>query len=194
MSEFDGFVRRFHVEIEDVSGDEPRRRVAVAAIVQNPWIGRGVVADLQPQVRRLCPPLGRELMQRTLVAHAGGPIEAFGKAVVVGATGEPEHGAALIHTPFLSDVIRHAVGGTSVISSTEAHGYGDTAIAVPLCHVTSANTRSHYQGFEIAVPGAPAPDEIVVVIATSSGRRIRARIGDRTTDPRFDPSPWSAAA
>ncbi|WP_200938278.1 amino acid synthesis family protein [Aeromicrobium sp. Root472D3] len=190
-------MRQFHTLVEETVTEGgvtlPRvvRRVVVAAVVTNPWAGRAHVDDLSTFVRQSCPALARDVMARILPHHAGDDrVEAFGKAVVVGLAGEVEHGAALVHNPFFSDVVRSAVAGTSVIASTEARGEAGTTVHVPLCHVTSASTRSHYQGCAVSVPDAPHPDEIVVVVATSSAGRPMPRIGDRLTDPPFDPTPW----
>lgn len=163
-------------------------RVAAAAAVANPWVGRDV-DDLTTDVRAFAPPLAQTMMRRALDA-LGGPVEAFGKAVVVGLAGETEHGDALVHNPFFSNVVRLGAAGTSVISSTETRGPAGTTVAVPLCHVTAASTRSHYQGMAVRVSDAPHDDEILVVVALASGGRLHARIGDRTTDPDFDPTPW----
>lgn len=188
-------VRRFHVVVEDVEREggqavpAPVRRVAATAVVRNPWAGAPFTPDLSPVVRAGCPALARDLLARILPLHEAG-VEAFGKAVVVGAAGEVEHGAALVHNPFFSDVVRDNLGGTSVIASTEARAGAGATIHVPLVHVTAATTRSHYQGMPVTVPDAPWPDEILVVVATSSGGRPLARIGDRRTDPPFDPEPW----
>lgn len=163
-------------------------RVAVAAAIRNPWVGRDV-DDLTTEVRVLAPPLAQTMMRRALYA-LGGPVEAFGKAVVVGLAGETEHGDALVHNPFFSNVVRLGAAGTSVIASTETRGPAGTSLAVPLCHVTAASTRSHYQGMAVRVPDAPHDDEILVVVALAGGGRLHSRIGDRTTDPDFDPTPW----
>lgn len=190
-------IRRIHTLVEDVftedavTLDQPVRRVAAVAIVTNPWIGQPHVEDLAPVVQQNCPALSHALMARILPHYTGDDrVEAFGKAVLVGLAGEIEHGAALVHNPFFSDVVRDNVAGTSVIASTEARGEAGTTVHVPLCHVTAASTRTHYQGFAVTVPDGPHPDEIAIIVGTSSAGRPLPRIGDRRTDPPFDPSPW----
>ncbi len=42
--------------------------------------------------------------------------------------------------------------------------------------------RSHYLTLQFAIPDAPAADEIVIVIAGSTGGRPHHRIGDRYQD------------
>ncbi|MFJ2812922.1 amino acid synthesis family protein [Streptomyces sp. NPDC091279] len=162
----------------------PVRRVAVAAVVRNPWAGRGFVTDLQPEVEALAPELARLLTGR-LIETLGGVerIEAFGKAAVVGLDGEVEHGGALIHTPYFGNVLRELTEGTSIIVFSDDRLPAGEPLTVPLWHKTAAATRSHYQTVQIRVPDAPRPDELVVIAGAASGPRPHARIGDRRTDP-----------
>jgi hypothetical protein len=162
----------------------PVRRAAAAAVIRNPWAGRGFVADLQPEVEAIAPGLARLLTDRVSEALGGVErIESFGKAAIVGLDGEIEHGGALIHTPFFGNVFRELTEGTSIIVFSDDRLPAGEPLTVPLWHKTAAATRSHYQTCHIRVPDAPRPDEIVVVAAGASGPRPNARIGDRTTDP-----------
>lgn len=162
----------------------PVRRVAVAAVIENPWAGRGFVADLQPEVENIAPGIGRLLTDR-LIETLGGVdrVEAFGKAAIVGLDGEIEHGGALIHTPYFGNVLRELTDGTSIIVFSDDRLSAGEPLTVPVWHKTAAATRSHYQTVQIRVPDAPRPDEIVVVAAAASGPRPNARIGDRRQDP-----------
>jgi hypothetical protein len=162
----------------------PVRRVAAAAVVRNPWAGRGFVADLQPEVEELAPELAQILTGR-LIDTLGGVdrVEAFGKAAVVGLNGEIEHGGALIHTPYFGNVLRELTEGTSIIVFSDDRLPAGEPLTVPLWHKTAAATRSHYQTVQIRIPDGPRPDELVVIAAASSGPRPNARIGDRRTDP-----------
>ncbi|MFM9608167.1 amino acid synthesis family protein [Streptomyces niveiscabiei] len=162
----------------------PVRRVAAAAVIRNPWAGRGFVADLQPEVEEIAPGLAQLLTGRLIEALGGVEhVEAFGKAAVVGLDGEIEHGGALIHTPYFGNVLRELTEGTSVIVFSDDRLPAGEPLTVPLWHKTAATTRSHYQTVQIRIPDAPRPDELVVVAAASSGPRPNARIGDRRTDP-----------
>jgi hypothetical protein len=42
--------------------------IGVAAVVRNPWAGRGFIADLSPGTQRMAPVLGKLLTDR-LIAH-----------------------------------------------------------------------------------------------------------------------------
>jgi hypothetical protein len=161
----------------------PVRRAAAVAVLANPWSGRAAGADLAPEVAALAPALAHALADRLLDA-LGSPeqVQAFGKAAIVGTDGELEHGAALIHTPYFGDVLRHRVDGSSVIVFSDQRAPAGTALTVPLWHKEHSTTRSHYQTVTVRVPDAPRPSEIAVIAAASDGPRPNARIGDRRTD------------
>lgn len=183
-------IRRTFTVTEDVRAelghpvDHPVRRAAAAAVIANPWSGRGVVADLVSDAAPTATALAHELTSRLLAALGGAHrLASFGKAAIVGLDGEGEHGAALIHTPYFGNIFRELVGGTSIIAFSDDRGPAGTALAVPVWHKTANATRSHYQTVPVRIPGAPRADEIVVVAAATDGPRPNARIGDRTTDP-----------
>ncbi len=182
-------IRRVVTRLEEIRAEPgvgacpPVRRVAAAAVIQNPWAGRGRVDDLAAEVEAVAPGLAVALTDRVSAILGGAAaVEAFGKAAIVGTDGEIEHGAALIHTPWFGDIVRAAFGGTSIIVFADTRGPAGTPIVVPIWHTTAAATRSHYATVEIAIADAPRPDEIVVVCAAADGGRPLARIGDRTTD------------
>jgi hypothetical protein len=182
-------IRRIVTVVEEISAEpgaganEPVRRAAAAAVIENPWTGRGRVDDLGAEVERIAPAVAVALTDRLAEALGGADqIEAFGKAAIVGTDGEIEHGAALIHTPWFGDVVRQALDGTSIIVFSDTRGPAGTALVVPVWHKTAAATRSHYQTVEIRIADAPRPGEIVLVCAAATGGRPQARIGDRTTD------------
>ena len=61
----------------------PLRIFGVAAIVKNPWAGRGYVEDLKPEIRAFGPILGKELTDHIVKLAGGGDrIEAYGKAAM----------------------------------------------------------------------------------------------------------------
>ncbi|MEV7085676.1 amino acid synthesis family protein [Streptomyces sp. NPDC093085] len=173
----------------------PVRRVTAAAVIRNPWAGRGVVEDLQPEVEAVAPGLAQLLTGRIVRALGGVErVESFGKAAVVGLDGEIEHGGALIHTPYFGNVLRELVEGTSIIVFSDDRLPAGEPLTVPLWHKNAAATRSHYQTAHIRVPDAPRPDEIVVVAGGASGPRPNARIGDRRSDPVIRLADLAAAA
>lgn len=153
--------------------DKPLRRGAIAAVVKNPFAGR-YEPDIMPYMEKL-KPLGIEMSQR-LIAAIGGHVEAYGKGTIVGAAGELEHGA-LWHVPG-GYAMREVLGGAKAIvpSSTKMGGMG-ARIDIPLHHLNAAYVRSHFDAYEIGVTDGPKADEIVYILAMSSGGRPHYRVG-----------------
>ncbi len=161
--------------------------VSAAAIVTNPWAGRGFVEDLQPAVLAIAPQLA-DILVPAAIEQIGGrdKVEAYGKAAVVGTNGEVEHGSALIHTLRFGNILRDAAGGTSFLPFTNTRGGPGCLISVPMKHKIMENegARSHFLTAAFSVADAPGPDEIVVAIALATGGRPHHRIGDRYKDMR----------
>lgn len=159
-------------------------RVTVAAVVSNPWAGTGPDTDLSTLTEQLAPQLARVLTDRLLESLGGAEqVEAFGKAAIVGTAGEIEHGSALIHTPYFGNLVREFLEGSSILCFTDDRAEAGQSVVVPMWHKTHAATRSHYQSITTRVNDGPRADEIVVVVAGSTGPRPHSRIGDRATDP-----------
>jgi len=155
----------------------------VAAVIANPWAGQGFVEDLRPVILDLAPKLGEVLVPRLVDLCGGGDaVEAYGKAAMVGTSGEVEHASAFIHTLRFGNVFREAVGGTAYLSFTNTRGGPGTTLSIPMMHKVDAGWRSHYLTLEMQVQDAPAPDEMLVAIGASTGGRPHHRIGNRYTD------------
>ena len=163
--------------------DKPLALFAAAAVVTNPWAGRGFVEDLSPEIRAAGPILGEKLTASIIaMTGSGQAIEAYGKAAVVGTSGEVEHASALIHTLHFGNIYRNAVQAKSYLSFTNTRGPANSAIMVPLMHKNDAGMRSHYLTIQFSISDAPADNEIVVVLGASIGGRPHHRIGDRYQD------------
>jgi hypothetical protein len=46
-----------------------------------------------------------------------------------------------------------------------------------MTQINAAYVRSHFDAIEMCVPGAPAADELVYILAMSTGPRVHARVG-----------------
>ncbi|MFT9114918.1 MAG: amino acid synthesis family protein [Acetobacter malorum] len=183
------FLRKIVSYQEDtfMEGDKkapiPLRMFAVAAILRNPWVGRGFVEDLKPEIHAIAPILGETLTTRITEMTGGGDrIEGYGKAAVVGTSGEIEHASALIHTLRFGNFYRRAVNAKSYLAFTNTRGGPDAPIAIPLMDKNDEGRRSHYLTIQFSINDAPAPDEIVVALGASIGGRPHHRIGDRYQD------------
>ena len=197
-------VRRVLCHVEEIFHEfgpppgVPLRRGAVGAVIKNVFAG-DYVENIAPFMEEL-KPLGLELANRLLRALERSPaaIQGYGKAAIVGADGELEHGA-LWHAPGgygMREVLGWKQTGVAaagnvqpgnaqpgnalaIVSSTKKVGGPGTAIDVPLTHLNASYVRSHLDAIEVRVPGAPAADEVVYILAMSCGARIHERLGDR---------------
>ncbi|MCZ7675105.1 MAG: amino acid synthesis family protein [Roseovarius sp.] len=154
---------------------EPHRRGAALAVVANPFAGRyepdiqGFMDDLRP--------LGLEMAQSLAGALGGAErIEGYGKAAIVGAAGELEHGA-LWHAPG-GYAMREVLGGArAIVPSAKKVGGVGARIDVPITHVNASYVRSHFDAFEAGLNDAPRADEILLALAMTTGPRIHSRCG-----------------
>ena len=196
-------VRRVLTQVEEIrhefgpAPEVPLLRGAIAVVMRNPFAGR-YEADLLPMMEAL-EPVGVDMAHRLRAAMgiAVERIEGYGKGSIVGSGGELEHGA-LWHVPgsyamrellgWKGDRAAYAKGqgeaksgqpgnALAIVPSTKKVGAPGTALDVPLTHINAAYVRSHFDAMEVRVPGAPAADELVFILAMSTGSRIHARVG-----------------
>ena len=175
-------VRKWFTIIEDTlateSGEradgEPLKKIVIAAVVHNPYAGKFSknLDRLLKHSARLGEALGRRILE-----EAGGSVESYGKACLVGTNGEYEHGNALLTTAF-ADPVRDAVGGGKAwVASTGKRGGPGTIIDIPLAHKDALYVRSHYDTMSVSFNDAPGPDEIVIMFAFATRGRLHARLG-----------------
>ena len=162
--------------------DPPTRRALAIAVIANPCAGR-YVENLDALIaigEELGGLLGAKCVQALGIAP--GAAHSYGKAAIVGEGGELEHAAAILH-PKLGAPLRQAVGkGAALVPSAKKIGGLGTAIDVPLGHKDAAFVRSHFDAIEVRVPGAPRADEMVVILAMTTGPRVHARVGGLAAD------------
>jgi hypothetical protein len=195
-------IRRIFTHVEQILhefgpvGPVPLLRGAIGVVLTNPFAGR-YEPDILPMMAAL-DPVGLEMARklRTAMNVPAERIEGYGKGAIVGAAGELEHGA-LWHVPggyamrellgWKGDPKAYAKGqgeektgqpgnALSIVPSTKKVGAPGTPLDVPLTHVNAVYVRSHFDAIEVRVPGAPLADEIVFILAMSTGPRIHARV------------------
>ncbi len=150
-------------------------RVAIAAIViENPY-PPGYVHDLITIADEIAPEVGDLIGART-VELLGEPVEAYGKAALVGLDGEVEHGSAIIHNLLFGNRFRGPAGGTELLPAAEKVGVTGSPIDIPLKHKLDAKTRSHHQTITFRVEDAPLSREILIACAASNAGRPLARL------------------
>lgn len=157
------------------------RTAVVLAVLDNPWVGQGFVTDLTAGIDEVASPLG-ELLAPRVAKSLGEPIEAYGKAAIVGLSGEIEHGSALIHTLQFGDHFRKAAEASTLLPAVEKRAPAGSVFDIPLKHITDATTRSHHQTIEVRVPDAPGPAEIVIGLAAAAQGRPQARLAPLSSE------------
>lgn len=173
-------VRKVLSFVEDVRSeagqiaDPPLRKVAVAAILANPYAGN-YVQDLAPLTERSLA-LGREITSLAVALMGGMKIESYGKAAIIGLNGEQQHGSAMLTTVF-GNVMREAAGGGKAwISSFTKRAAPGATIDIPLAHKDALYVRSHYDGISIMLADAPMPDELAIICAYANRGQLNHRI------------------
>jgi hypothetical protein len=189
--------------------DQPLIRGAAAAVLKNPYAGR-----YEPNILPMMEALNEVGLDMANRLHAAmqvdiAQIDSYGKGAIVGSAGELEHGA-LWHMPggyamrellgWKGDRAGYAKGqggagpnterdrALAIVPSTKKVGGPGTRLDVPLTHITASYVRGHFNAMEVYVPGAPAADEIVFILAMACGSRIHARVGGLMPDAisKFD--------
>ena len=176
-------IRKIVVQVDEIHIEmgraiEPAVRRAVAmAVIANPFAGR-YAEDLET-LASIGEELGQLLGSRCVAALGIRPDEAqsYGKAAIVGESGELEHAAAILHPKMGAALRREVSSGAALVPSAKKMGGLGTAIDVPLGHKDAAYVRSHFDAIEARVADAPRANEIVVAIAVTNGGRPLARVG-----------------
>ena len=159
------------------------RIIGVAGVLSNPWKGQGFVEDLQPEIKRIAPVMGKALTDRLIsMVGSGEKIEAYGKAALAGTSCEIEHASAIIHTLQFGNFYREAVGAKSYLGFTNTRGPANTQIQIPLMDKHDTGRRSHYLTVQFSIYDAPDVDEIVCALGAATSGRPHHRIGDRYSD------------
>ena len=153
----------------------PTRRVAAAAVLENPFAGRLGVQDLSELVE-LSVKAGEMLTARALGALGSRKPCGYGKAALVGTSGELEHGAAMIHVRLGLAMRRGARGGPALIPGNAKVGAPGTPIDVVFGGIEDAWDYDAMDTLQVSVPDAPRAHEIVLVVAFLAGGRPNARI------------------
>ena len=159
---------------EGVQADVPLRKVVVAAVIQNPFVG-GYAEDLSAAVEWSAG-FGTT-MGKLAVEALGAPVQAYGKGGIAGVNGTQEHVVAFLTTPF-GNAVRDAVGGGAAwISSASIVGAAGTPLTLPLAHKDALYVRDNYDAATLYPGDAPRPDEIVAAVAVANRGRLNARLG-----------------
>jgi len=183
MSEIKPRIRKLCTFLEETFADgevrlnTPTRKAAAAAVFVNPFAG-AYQEDLSLLIE-WSEELGAILTQKAVAALGIEPdkVHSYGKGAIVGAKGELEHCAAIMH-PALGKPMRANVGGgKALIPSAKKRGYPGAALDVPLGYKDAAFVRSHFDAMEVRIADAPYGDELVLIVAVTDSGRPAARVG-----------------
>ena len=189
MANFETYhIRKWFLHDEEVLCNEtgrpadgtPLRRLVVAAGIHNPYAGT-YSQDLSRIVEG-SDLLGKEFGRRILAALDGDLAQSYGKACLVGSSGEYEHGNAFLTQAF-ADPVREAVGGGKAwVPSTGKVAGAGTSLDIPLAHKDALYVRSHYDTITVSFGDAPRADEVVIAFAFATRGRLHARLGGISAD------------
>lgn len=158
----------------------PLRKVAVVAVVSNPFAGR-FQQDLSPLIEASAG-LGRTIADIAMRALQPFAAESYGKAALVGLAGEQEHAVAMLTTVFGNAMREAAGGGKAWISSLTKRVAPGATVDIPLAHKDALYVRSHYDGMTVTLHDAPLPDEIAIICCYANRGRLKDRVGGLRTD------------
>ena len=179
-------VQRTVLQVEEIyheggpSARSPLLKGAALAVAKNPFAGRYVpeIVDAMDALK----PLGRRLAELLADALGGAHlVEGYGKGAIVGADGELEHGA-LWHVPggyAMRETLHNAL---AIVPSAKKVGGLGARLDVPITHKDASYVRSHFDSMEVGVSFGPARDEIVFVLAMTTGARVHERLGGLRAD------------
>ena len=176
-------IRKWYTQVEDtlanetgeLADGETLKKFVVAAAIENPYAG--TFSSSLEKIVGNSELLGEEFARRVNFISGAERIEGYGKACLVGTSGEYEHGNAFLTTVFANPVRDALGGGKSWIPSTGKRGSQGTSIDVPLAHKDALYVRSHYDTVTVTFNDAPAHDEVIVIFAFSTRGRLHARLG-----------------
>jgi hypothetical protein len=156
---------------------KPVKKVAAIAVIENPFAGKyqADLSELTEDGAKLGDLLGN--MARDALGVKKEECEGYGKGVIVGVSGELEHGHAILH-PKLGAPFRETLGGgKAIIPSAAKMGSPGTELDVPTHYKDAAFVRTHFDTMSISVQGAPREDEILVALVVTNSGRPLPRIG-----------------
>jgi hypothetical protein len=168
-------IRETHVFLREVvqhagrKVNPPALCALACAVLVNPKAGRPTEANLDDYIAA-SEKVGEILSRKALDAMGGRTPTAFGKGVMVGADGDLEQGAAMIHCR-IGLAVRTAIkAGLAMIPGNAKLGSPGATLDVVLGGIDNGWDYDAMDTMEIRVPGAPRADEILLAVAFATGR------------------------
>lgn len=196
-------IRRVFTQVEQIFHEfgptpaQPLIRGSIGVVMANPYAGR-YEPDILPMMGQL-ESVGVHMAQRLLHAMDVplAQIATYGKGALIGEDGEMEHGA-LWHVPggyamrellgWKGDRAAYRNGeadkskgqhgnALAIVPSTKKVGGPGATLDVPLTNINASYVRGQFDAIEVRVPGAPQANELVFILAMTTGYRIHERVG-----------------
>lgn len=147
----------------------PALRVAACAVLHNPYQG-SASATVLDECAAESARIGDILVRKCLQALGERKPIAFGKGVLVGAAGDLEQGAAMIHC-CIGLAMRSAIqAGYALIPGNAKYGGPGSSLDVVLGGIDDGWYYDAMDTLEVRIPGAPRADEIVLAVGFGTGR------------------------
>lgn len=168
-------IRELHLFVQEIHDHAaravapPALRAVSCAVLENPRAGKAAADDLQPFVDASVT-VGELLTRRALEALGGRAPTAYGKGALVGAGGDLEQGAAMIHCR-IGLAMRSAIrAGRALIPGNAKLAAPGATLDIVLGGIDDGWNYDAMDTAEVRVPGAPRADEIVLAVAFATGR------------------------
>ena len=179
-------IRRVWTQVETICHefgpppDRPLRRGVIAVVLSNPYAGR-YEPDILPMMDAL-KPLGADMAgacsTRWACRRSASRATARARSSAPPARSSTARcGTCRAATRCATCSARHGVPTKAIVPSTKKVGGPGTRLDVPITHVNASYVRSHFDAIEVGVPGHPHADELVFILAMTTGARIHARVG-----------------
>ncbi len=154
----------------------PLRRVAIAAVFENPLAGKPPGSDLKPLIDYSLE-LGASLTKTALATLGASPaqLRAYTKAALVGTDGDLEHGAAMIHSRLGMAMRRAIKRGRVVIPGHAKVGPPGTSVDLLYGPLDEGWDLDAVDSTPVLIHDAPRPREIVLWVGYAMGPRVNAR-------------------
>lgn len=155
--------------------DVPLRKVAVAAICENPSVG--AYSESLDDLIQGSVEIGLKITQLAADLMKPYKVQSYGKGAIVGLNGELEHAEAVLITPF-GDTMRKPIGGGKAWICHMAKRAGPSSpIDIPLAHKDALTVRSHYDQMTVTLTDAPLLNEIALICCYANRGRLNSRLG-----------------
>ena len=168
-------IRELHLFVQEIAQhagravSPPAMRAVSCAVLANPLAGKPALDDFAQFVEASVQ-MGEILTRRALDALGGRVPAAYGKGVLVGAAGDLEQGAAMIHCRIGLTMRTGVKAGRALIPGNAKLAAPGATLDIVLGGIDDAWDYDAMDTAEIRVPGAPRADEFVLAVAFATGR------------------------